>query len=217
MAYDKKEAIRLRAEGMTYSAIGQRLGCSLACAYVMSSGKKYMSSGKKYAPTPLTEEQRKRKNSRRVSQVMFEQGERFSRGVCVICEESLAPSHSRYCERHLVGVRASLKRSHLVYSKTPERRLALRMRTRINMEIKKIHPKSHSVDLVGCSWNYLRDHLQSQFTEGMSWDNYGKWHVDHKRAMSKFDLTDLEQAEAACHYTNLQPLWASDNLRKGNR
>ncbi len=51
----------------------------------------------------------------------------------------------------------------------------------------------------------------------MSWDNYGEWHIDHIVPLSSFDLTDKSQVNKVCHYTNLQPLWAIDNLRKGDR
>jgi HNH endonuclease. len=51
----------------------------------------------------------------------------------------------------------------------------------------------------------------------MSWDNYGRdgWHIDHIRPCASFDLTDPEQQRQCFHYTNLQPLWAADNIRKG--
>jgi hypothetical protein len=63
----------------------------------------------------------------------------------------------------------------------------------------------------------LRQHLEAQFTDGMSWDNYGRdgWHIDHIRPCASFDLTDPEQQRQCFHYTNLQPLWAADNIRKG--
>ena len=62
------------------------------------------------------------------------------------------------------------------------------------------------------------DHLEKQFQPGMSWDNHGYdgWHVDHIRPCASFDLTDEEQVRKCFHYTNLQPLWAKDNLRKGS-
>lgn len=68
--------------------------------------------------------------------------------------------------------------------------------------------------LIGCSLNFLHCHLQSQFTDGMSWDNYGEWEVDHKRPCALFDLNDPLQRQACFHYSNLRPLWAEDNQRR---
>jgi|TARA_R110000764_G_scaffold210012_1_gene295913 hypothetical protein len=75
-----------------------------------------------------------------------------------------------------------------------------------------------TLELTGCSWSDLKSHLESQFTEGMTWDNHGYygWHIDHIRPCASFDLTlDTEQRKCF-HYTNLQPLWAEDNLKKGD-
>jgi hypothetical protein len=62
---------------------------------------------------------------------------------------------------------------------------------------------------------FLMDYLAKQFKPGMTWDNYGKWHIDHIKACTKFDLTDPEEQRACFNYTNLQPLWAVDNIKKG--
>ena len=69
-------------------------------------------------------------------------------------------------------------------------------------------------DLLGCSLDELKAHLESRFSDGMSWDNYGAWEIDHIRPLSAFDLTDLAQLRGACHFLNLQPLWKADNRRK---
>ena len=58
-------------------------------------------------------------------------------------------------------------------------------------------------------------HLKENFTEGMTVENYGLWHIDHIKPCALFDLTDPKQQEECFHYTNLQPLWAIDNIRKG--
>lgn len=72
---------------------------------------------------------------------------------------------------------------------------------------------------LGCSIEELKIYLESQFKEGMSWDSYGLrgWHIDHKKSLIKFDLTDRKQFLEACHYTNLQPMWWRENISKGGR
>ena len=74
-------------------------------------------------------------------------------------------------------------------------------------------------ELLGCTITELRQHLEAQFVDGMDWDNYGRngWHIDHIRPCASFDLTDPHQQRQCFHYTNLQPLWEADNIRKGAR
>ena len=76
-----------------------------------------------------------------------------------------------------------------------------------------------TLNIIGCSTNELKSNLEKQFVDGMNWENYGRygWHVDHIRPCCSFDLTDPEQVKKCFHYTNLQPLWAEDNLSKGGR
>ena len=71
--------------------------------------------------------------------------------------------------------------------------------------------------LVGYSVSDLRFHLERQFTGGMTWDNYGQWHIDHVVPVSSFQFTSAEEpAFRACFsLSNLRPLWAVDNLSKG--
>ena len=67
---------------------------------------------------------------------------------------------------------------------------------------------------LGCSIPEFMIYIESLFQPGMSWDNRRTWHIDHVIPLAAFDLTDPEQFKQACHYTNLQPLWATENLRK---
>lgn len=96
-------------------------------------------------------------------------------------------------------------------------RCALQARIRhavINTRTKKI---DKTLALVGCSLAFLESHLSKQFTDGMSWENYGRWHIDHIKPCASFDLSDPAQQRACFHYTNLQPLWAAENIGKGCR
>lgn len=96
-------------------------------------------------------------------------------------------------------------------------RLADNLRSRLRSVLKSQTKVGSAVHDLGCSVSELKSYLESKFTDGMSWDNYGRkgWHIDHIVPLSRYDLTDREQLLKACHFTNLQPLWAEDNLRKG--
>jgi hypothetical protein len=88
---------------------------------------------------------------------------------------------------------------------------------RIRMAMVRGSKNSSAYELTGCSWGDLKLYLESQFMTGMSWDNFGEWHIDHIRPCCSFDLTDIEQQKICFHYTNLQPLWAIDNLKKSGK
>jgi hypothetical protein len=97
-----------------------------------------------------------------------------------------------------------------------EYRLGMRLRNRLRSALKTGQKVGSAVRDLGCSTPELKLYLESKFQPGMTWDNYGQWHIDHIKPLAKFDLTDRKQLLQACHYTNLQPLWAGDNLRKGD-
>ena len=93
------------------------------------------------------------------------------------------------------------------------------LRSRLAMALKDWHKSRPTQQLLGCSKEELKIHLESQFSEGMNWENHGigknKWHIDHKKPLcSAQTLLDLENL---CHYTNLQPLWSTDNIKKSNK
>lgn len=100
----------------------------------------------------------------------------------------------------------------------PQRRIASNLRRRVRETIKESKSAKTFV-LVGCTPSELKARLESLFLPEMSWDNYGVhgWHIDHRKPLSSFDLTQPEQQRQAFHYSNLQPLWASDNISKHNK
>jgi hypothetical protein len=71
-------------------------------------------------------------------------------------------------------------------------------------------------DILGYSLQDLKNHLEKQFISGMTWANYGKWHIDHKRPIASFNITstDCEDFKVCWALSNLQPLWAKDNIQK---
>jgi len=93
------------------------------------------------------------------------------------------------------------------------------LRCRLNKAIRNNQKTGSAVRDLGCSIEEFKTYMESKFQPGMSWNNHGNigWHIDHVVPMSKFDLPNPEELKKACHYTNLQPLWAKDNLAKSNK
>lgn len=88
-------------------------------------------------------------------------------------------------------------------------------RIRLFLNIKKVTKRNSTFEMIGCTPQELKSHLESQFKDGMSWENQGKWHIDHIVPLSSGN-TEYEIIKL-CHYTNLQPLWAIDNIKKGSK
>ncbi len=87
------------------------------------------------------------------------------------------------------------------------------------MKGRKVIANGKFTEIVGCSLEFLKTYIESLWKTGMSWENYGVngWHIDHIKPCASFDLTDIEQRKICFHYTNLQPLWAHENLSKGKK
>lgn len=102
------------------------------------------------------------------------------------------------------------------YHTDPRYKLTCTLRNRFREAIKKNFKRSSVLDLVGCSMEELKQHLESQFKQGMTWNNHGvgdgKWHIDHIIPLSVFDDPQSKQAWSK---DNLQPLWGSENCSKG--
>lgn len=99
--------------------------------------------------------------------------------------------------------------------------LKVRLRARVYQAVKKARTtkSGKTFDLIGCTAEFARGYIEAQFKPGMTWANHGMhgWHIDHKIPCAHFDLTDPTQQRACFHFSNLQPLWALDNLLKSDK
>lgn len=93
--------------------------------------------------------------------------------------------------------------------------MIIRMRNQINQAIRSDYKTGLALNALGCSVEEFKKYITSLFREGMTWDNWGEWHLDHIRPLSTFDLGVEAEFKDAFHYSNFQPLWALENITKG--
>lgn len=105
------------------------------------------------------------------------------------------------------------------YNKNINFRLSEILRKRLRMAIKIGSKAGSAVKDLGCSIEDFKNYLEGKFEEGMNWNNWGikGWHIDHIKPLAHFDLSNRQQFLIACHYTNLQPLWALENIIKKDK
>lgn len=118
-------------------------------------------------------------------------------------------------EKHLEGQRF---RDNNRYKNNELYALKCRMRSRLNSALKGLGLKKENTttqQIIGCSYEELKSHIEKQFTDGMSWDNRSEWHIDHIIPLDS--ANNKEELYKLSHYTNLQPLWEKDNLIKGKK
>lgn len=139
-------------------------------------------------------------------------------------EEKIALSRKKRRERRSEEEKKAERERDRKYtqervSTDPEYKLRRSLRRRLNMAVRNEFKSGSAVFDLGCSIEDFKKYIESLWQPGMSWDNYSRegWHLDHKKPLSSFNLSNREQLLIACHYTNIQPLWAIDNLKKGDK
>jgi len=100
------------------------------------------------------------------------------------------------------------------YHSDPSFNMQQRLRTRTRNALNGLYKSAPTLELLGCTAEHARFHIESQFTDGMTWDNI---HIDHIQPCASFDLTNPTEQRKCFHYTNLQPLLVEDNLRKSDQ
>ena len=145
------------------------------------------------------------------------------------CKQRRASFTVEQREKHLIQARKDSKdyrlrggqrlRRKARREQEPKYAMLCRLRKRLVhvLKSKGIKKTNTTMELCGCSLDELKVWLEKQFVENMSWDNRSEWHIDHIRPCASFDLTDIKQQKQCFHFSNLQPLWAHENLKKSDK
>lgn len=106
------------------------------------------------------------------------------------------------------------------YATDPSFRMRVLLGSRLSEELRRVNTRRRKpvMELVGCSREKLIQHIEDQFKPGMTWVNHGViWHLDHRLPCASFDLTKPWQQRLCFHWSNLQPLYVGENLRKSSK
>jgi len=146
------------------------------------------------------------------------------KGKVVTKEAHKTPAAKKSRKKYLLSEKGKAvwkKANKKFYDNNPLYRMANNLRSQISHQLNGIKAvkEKHFFELVGCNSEQLKSHLEYQFLINMSWDNYGKWHVDHivpvAYFIKNFDFSKAETQQIAYNYSNLQPIWANENTSKG--
>ena len=132
--------------------------------------------------------------------------------------EKVRQSQRNYYKKNKVKIiKNSIEYERIKIQTDIKLKIVKSLRSRVYQAI--INKSKSTKILLGCTVKFLKKYLESQFKEGMSWNNHEihGWHIDHIKPCASFDLSKLEEQQKCFHYTNLQPLWAKDNLKKGSK
>ena len=162
-------------------------------------------------------EQSRRYHQENKEKIKLMMSEYYKKNREIIIEKT-----TRYRQENKERVnKRNTKRIMKLYHSDVEFKLSVSLRNYFRNKLKAhlANKNSSALSLAGCTIEELKAHIESKFEEGMSWENWALdgWHLDHIIPCSSFDLTIEEEQKKCFHYTNLQPLWAKDNLSKHNK
>lgn len=118
-------------------------------------------------------------------------------------------------KKHLLNYLYKYKRNRLDNDIEYKLHELCRKRIRNFLKLRNYNKQHKTLTMVGCTPQELKEHLEKQFVDNMSWTNRSEWHIDHILPLSS--ASNQEELFKLCHYSNLQPLWAIDNIKKSNK
>lgn len=138
----------------------------------------------------------------------------YSQKYYLVNKDRLDQQHKEYNYNHREQ-QAKIFREK--YHSDIEFKIKHTLRRRLRHAIKGNIKIESAKKLLGCDIIFFKSYIEKQFLKGMTWNNHGKWHIDHIKPCDSFDLSDTKQQKECFHYSNLRPLWAKDNLKKSNK
>lgn len=136
--------------------------------------------------------------------------------------KKLQPDISHFCTKYNISHPAKSLAYKRQYHKVKsfndiDYKLRKNLRSRFKSALKLNYKSGSAVQDLGCSIEKFKLWMEMHWSDGMTWDNYGEWHIDHSKPLSSFNLKNREELLKACHFTNLKPMWAEENLQKSNK
>ena len=125
--------------------------------------------------------------------------------------------HKKWTKENKEHIKEYRRKYEILRKKNVSYRIFTNLRKRISKAIRRNTKSKSTRKLINCSIEFLKKHLETQFQDNMTWNNYGEWHIDHIKPCASFDLSKPEEQHKCFHYGNLQPLWAKENLSKGSK
>ncbi len=148
----------------------------------------------------------------------FHKGRTHKYGIKKQCKSCVKEYYKEYYQEN----KAKAKKIAIEYQRERRKidplykmKVNLRSRTSVAFKKKGYSKNTKTQEMLGVDWEVVKKHIERKFKKGMNWDNYVKWHIDHIIPLSSAKTS--ERLKQLCHYTNLQPLWAKDNLSKSNK
>lgn len=152
-------------------------------------------------------------------------------------KEKIKLKHKEYCQKHKNEIRIKSKEYRIknkekrrkwhkeYYHRIGKNSIQLIIRSRLSKKLnsalknKGLKKTLCTMELLGCDINFFISFIEKQFLPGMTWENYGVygWHLDHIIPCNWFDLSKIEDQKKCFHYTNIQPMWGSENTSKQDK
>lgn len=210
---DCKECCSVYSKG--YREIHREKIRKLKCDYYTSNREKIITKSKhyRYKNYDIVKE-----NDRVRSKLSYEKRKDYMKTYNEKNADKVRENKRRYEQKNREFLREKRKKNISYREKTdPVFYLKKIMRKRLYdfLKTNSITKNKKTFEAIGCSPEFLKEHLEKQFKDGMTWENKGKWHIDHIIPLSSANTE--EELYKLCHYSNLQPLWAEENLKKGNK